>query len=169
LASFLVKRLGLRQKLQRSARRSFQVLDVLPLGRSQRLCVVRCYDRTFLIGLGDKELCSISELDQAVVDNDLAKEPTSPRTAARPFGDWLAPLLRPAGNAPAAAAPAPAAAAASAATRAEGERATRQRVAQDLLARLEQELPELELASQRPAAPPRPREASSLGRGGLLG
>lgn len=170
LASFLVKRLGLRQKLLRSARRSFQVLDVLPLGRGQRLCVVRCYDRTFLIGAGDKELCSITELDQAVVDNDLAKEPPSARRPARPFGDWLAPLLRPAGG-QAAAAPAPAAAAPApaAATRAEGERATRQRVAQDLLARLEQELPELELASQRPAAPARPREASSLGRGGLLG
>lgn len=172
LASFLVKRLGLRQKLLRSARRSFQVLDVLPLGRGQRLCVVRCYDRTFLIGVGDKELSSIAELDQGVVDNDLAKERQAAPRAGRSFGEWLSPLLK----AERAAAPAPTAgpapavpAAPAAAARPESDRSARQRVAQDLLARLEQELPELELASQRPAAAPRPREASGLGRGGLLG
>lgn len=48
---------------RRAAARSLQVVDMLPLGGKQRLVVVRCYDRHFLIGVGDKELSSISELD----------------------------------------------------------------------------------------------------------
>src|SRR5687768_8559201 len=40
----------------RASQRSLQVVDLLPLGGKQRLAVVRCYDRTFLIGLGEKEL-----------------------------------------------------------------------------------------------------------------
>ena len=47
----------------RAAKRSLQVLDVLPLGRRQRLMVVRCYDRSFLVGAGEKELTRIAELD----------------------------------------------------------------------------------------------------------
>lgn len=47
----------------RAARRSLQIVDVLPLGGKQRLAVVRCYDRSFIVGLGDKELCLVAELD----------------------------------------------------------------------------------------------------------
>ncbi len=50
----------------RAAQRSMQVMDMLPLGNKQRLCVVRCYDRTFLVGLGDKEMTSIAELDPVI-------------------------------------------------------------------------------------------------------
>ena len=50
----------------RAARRSLQVLDVLPLGGKQRLAVVRCYDRTFLLGLGEKEVGLVSELDAVI-------------------------------------------------------------------------------------------------------
>jgi flagellar biogenesis protein FliO len=173
LASFLIKRLGLRHKLMRSVRRSFEVLDVLPVGKSQRLCVVRCYDRTFLIGVGDRELCSVAELDQAVVENDRSKElarAASPgATGRRAFSEWLGPLAR---VAPAAAkgpstqgasAPGPAVATAAGEP---AERAARQRVAQDLLARLGQSLPELEVAPSRPG---RSRETGGLGRGGVLG
>jgi len=46
-----------------AARRSLQVLDVLPLGGKQRVCVVRCYDRTFALGVGDKEVGLIAEID----------------------------------------------------------------------------------------------------------
>jgi flagellar biosynthetic protein FliO len=46
----------------RAAKRSLQVLDVLPLGGKQKLVVVRCYDRSFLLGLGDKEVRAIAEL-----------------------------------------------------------------------------------------------------------
>jgi len=49
----------------RAARRSLQVLDVLPLSGKQKLVVVRCYDRSFLLGLGEKEVRSIAELDLA--------------------------------------------------------------------------------------------------------
>ena len=51
---------------RRAAQRSLSVLDVLPLGRHQRLAVVRCYDRTFVLGLGDKEVAPIAELDPAI-------------------------------------------------------------------------------------------------------
>lgn len=51
---------------KRAAARNLQVMDVLPLGGKQRLAVVRCYDRTFLLGLGEKELTSISELDAVI-------------------------------------------------------------------------------------------------------
>lgn len=47
----------------RAAKRSMQVLDVLPLGGKQKLVVVRCYDRSFLLGVGDKEVRSIAELE----------------------------------------------------------------------------------------------------------
>ena len=47
----------------RAAKRSLQVVDMLPLGSKQRLAVVRCYDRTFLLGLGEKEVSLVSELD----------------------------------------------------------------------------------------------------------
>ena len=50
----------------RASKRSLQVLDLLPLGGKQRLCVVRCYDRTFALGLGDKEVSLIAELDAVV-------------------------------------------------------------------------------------------------------
>jgi flagellar biosynthetic protein FliO len=51
---------------RRAAARSLQVIDVLPLGGKHRLAVVRCYDRTFLLGLGEKELSAISELDGVI-------------------------------------------------------------------------------------------------------
>ncbi|MCE9593745.1 MAG: flagellar biosynthetic protein FliO [Planctomycetes bacterium] len=50
----------------RAAQRSLQIMDVLPLGGKQRLAVVRCYDRTFALGLGDKEVSLISELDGVI-------------------------------------------------------------------------------------------------------
>jgi len=82
----------------RAARRSLQVLDVLPLAGKQKLVVVRCYDRSFLLGLGEKELQTIAELET------VAPQPASPvpslsaasagaakprTTAARSFGTDL--------------------------------------------------------------------------------
>lgn len=43
--------------------RSLEIVDVLPLSPKQRMCVVRCYDRCFLVGVGDKEVTHIAELD----------------------------------------------------------------------------------------------------------
>ena len=50
----------------RAAQRSLQVIDVLGLGGKRKLAVVRCYDRTFLVGLGDRELSAIAELDPVI-------------------------------------------------------------------------------------------------------
>jgi flagellar biogenesis protein FliO len=71
LALVLLLGVGFRKLISRTvaaraAQRSMQVMDMLPLGNKQRLCVVRCYDRTFLIGLGDKELTSVAELDPVI-------------------------------------------------------------------------------------------------------
>ena len=57
---FLAERLKVR-----AAKRSLQVLDVLPLSGKQKLVVVRCYDRSFLLGVGEKEVRAIAELDGA--------------------------------------------------------------------------------------------------------
>jgi flagellar biosynthetic protein FliO len=90
----------------RAARRSLQVMDVLPLGGRQRLAVVRCYDRTFLLGLGDKEVSLVSELDGVLA-------PTEPAAASSAesasFADLLVRAQPPAGpRAPVGATPKPA-------------------------------------------------------------
>src|SRR4030095_14193516 len=51
----------------RAARRSLQVLDVLPLSGKQKLVVVSCYDRSFLLGLVETEGRAIAELDGATL------------------------------------------------------------------------------------------------------
>lgn len=84
----------------RAAKRSLQVLDVLPLSGKQKLVVVRCYERSFLLGVGEKEVRAIAELD-----------PVPPTRAAGPGPSFSAALegelvLQPA---PAAARPATAA------------------------------------------------------------
>ena len=70
-----------------AARRSLQVLDVLSLGGKQRVCVVRCYDRTFALGVGDKEVGLIAEIDVAV---SMPKDGSPAHRA--PFGAVLARL-----------------------------------------------------------------------------
>ena len=68
LALFAALGFGFRRLLAgnlrgRAAKRSLQTLDVLPLGSKQRLAVVRCYDRSYLIGIGEKEISLLAELD----------------------------------------------------------------------------------------------------------
>ena len=65
----------------RAARRSLRVVDVLPLGGSKRLVVVHCYERVFLVGQGDKELCVIAELDSEATTRE--KDGPAPAAAAR--------------------------------------------------------------------------------------
>ncbi|MFN0244928.1 MAG: FliO/MopB family protein [Planctomycetota bacterium] len=52
----------------KAAQRSLQIVDVLPLSNKQRVCVVRCYDRTFALGVGEKEIGLIAELDMSHTD-----------------------------------------------------------------------------------------------------
>lgn len=54
----------------RAARRDLQVLDMLPLGGKRQLAVVRCYDRTFALGLGEKDVTLVAELDRDAVELD---------------------------------------------------------------------------------------------------
>jgi flagellar biogenesis protein FliO len=63
----------------RAGQRSMSVVDVLPLGGKRQLAVVRCYDRTFLLGLGERDVSLVTELD---VDEDV--EGTLPQRAAKP-------------------------------------------------------------------------------------
>ena len=62
----------------RAASRSLQIVDLLPLGGKQRLAVVRCYDRTFALGLGEKEVSLVAEIDPAHAE---AKKPAEPSKA----------------------------------------------------------------------------------------
>jgi flagellar biogenesis protein FliO len=66
LLGFAFRKLVTRTLSARAAQRQMQVMDVLPLGGKHKLCVVRCYDRTFLIGVGEKELSQIAELDPVI-------------------------------------------------------------------------------------------------------
>jgi flagellar biogenesis protein FliO len=50
----------------------------LPLGGKQRLAVVRCYDRTFALGLGEKEVSLVAEIDPV---HAAAKKPAEPGPA----------------------------------------------------------------------------------------
>lgn len=96
-------------KLRTSAgARSLQVMDVLPLGSKQRLAVVRCYDRTFALGLGEKEIALIAELDAVIAP---ATEAAPARADSHAFKDLLERLQRaPKVREPKPRAPAPAAA-----------------------------------------------------------
>ena len=71
----------------RAAKRSLRVVDVLPLGGKKRLAVVRVYDRTFVLGLGDKSVNLVSELDGASAGEALA-EATSAAKAPRSGAAW---------------------------------------------------------------------------------
>ncbi|MEW6073155.1 MAG: flagellar biosynthetic protein FliO [Planctomycetota bacterium] len=62
VVGWLLRRLLGRAIRMRAARRSLEIVDLLPLGGRQRLVVVRCYDRSFLVGLGEKEVHPIAEL-----------------------------------------------------------------------------------------------------------
>jgi flagellar biogenesis protein FliO len=59
---------------RRAGQRSLQLLELLPLGGKRQLGVVRCQDRSFLIGLGEREVHPIAELTS----------PGDPSPASRP-------------------------------------------------------------------------------------
>ncbi len=63
---WLFKKLVAGNLRARASKRSLEIMDVLPLGGKQKLAVVRCYDRTFVLGLGDKEVGLIAELDAVI-------------------------------------------------------------------------------------------------------
>ena len=63
----------------RASRRELAVLDVLPLGGKRQLAGVRCFDRTFALGLGERDVSLVAELDHDAVAKDRAeREPGDP-------------------------------------------------------------------------------------------
>jgi flagellar biogenesis protein FliO len=149
LGAFLVRRMAGGVLAERAGKRGMQVLDALPLGGRKRAVIVRCHDRTFLLGVGEKEVCSIAELDAEAVAVDQARERTggAGRSGfAALLGGAADDVLQPqqAG--------------------AEREREARQKVAAELLEKL------AEQRGERPVRPARgERVADLISRGGVLG
>ncbi len=79
---------------RRAAKRALRVVDALPLNGRVKLVVVSCYDRNFLLGLGDKDVRSIAELDTEEA-HELVRPSIPPRSEApEPFGAALARAAR---------------------------------------------------------------------------
>jgi len=93
--AYLFRRLILKTMQRRASGRSLQILDVLPLGGKQRLCVVRCYDRTFALGLADHGVNLISELDPVIGEDVITQTPS--KADVKAFEDALrqAPIVPP--------------------------------------------------------------------------
>jgi flagellar biosynthetic protein FliO len=85
--AFLFRRLIQKTLRTKAAGRSLQVLDVLPLGGKQRLCVVRCYDRTFALGVADHGVSLVGELDPVIGEQRPAMRPSA--ADAQAFADAL--------------------------------------------------------------------------------
>jgi len=58
----------------RASKRDLHILDVLPLGNKRQLAVVRCYDRTFALGLGERSVDLVAELDSEAIDHDRSNQ-----------------------------------------------------------------------------------------------
>lgn len=57
--------------IRKADERALQVCDVLPLGGKQKMAVIRCYDRSFFLGISDHQIDLIAELDaNAIGAND---------------------------------------------------------------------------------------------------
>lgn len=69
----------------RAAKRSLSVIDVLPLGGRRQLVVVRCYDRTLALGLGDRDVSLLAELDTEFVAVEVAKSAEGTARAKQQF------------------------------------------------------------------------------------
>lgn len=81
-----VRRVALGAWRVRAARRTLRVVDVLPLGGRRQMVVVRCYDRTFALGLGEKEVSLVAELDTDFVTAETTKAAGAPAQRQQPVG-----------------------------------------------------------------------------------
>lgn len=73
----------------RAAKRSLQIVDALPLGGKKRLCVVRCYDRTFALGIGDREVSVVAELDPVIGQESVSAPEAIPEADRQAFLEAL--------------------------------------------------------------------------------
>jgi flagellar biogenesis protein FliO len=78
VAGLLLKRVISGSLKARASKRSLAVVDVLPLGGKRQLAVVRCYDRTFALGLGDKGVSLVAELDAVIGKEETAETNSEP-------------------------------------------------------------------------------------------
>ncbi|MEM7306767.1 MAG: flagellar biosynthetic protein FliO [Planctomycetota bacterium] len=83
---------------RRGSRRALQTLDVLSLGSRQRVAVVRCYDRSYLLGLGDKEVRLLAELDADESEPAEAPDDTALNAVGHTAGGFLDALRSRAGE-----------------------------------------------------------------------
>ncbi|MFT5048633.1 MAG: flagellar biogenesis protein FliO [Chlamydiales bacterium] len=74
---------------RRASGRSLRLVDVLPLGGKQRLGVVRCYDRTFLLGLGERDVTLVAELDSIIGAEPAGKPVAGTKVAKEDFVQLL--------------------------------------------------------------------------------
>ncbi|MFT5200137.1 MAG: flagellar biogenesis protein FliO [Planctomycetota bacterium] len=79
----------------KGSRRSLEIVDVLPMGSRRQVAVVRCYDRTFALGMGEKTVSLLAELDADMVQNERNKNTTGGKKAAGAARNGLGSLLRP--------------------------------------------------------------------------
>ena len=104
LLAFGLKRLVSNSALGlRKGRRGMQVVEVLSLGSRRQMAVVRCYDRTFALGLGEKSVSVIAELDAEVVQADAPEAPAAvaaPNLVPRPQRAQTRPTPQPARSGP---------------------------------------------------------------------
>jgi flagellar biogenesis protein FliO len=94
------KRLSAGSLRGRAGRRALQTLDVLPLGGRAKVAVVRCYDKSYLIGIGDKEIRLLDALDAAETETDEAPELSALNAVGRTAGGFLAALKARVGEVP---------------------------------------------------------------------
>lgn len=82
-----IKRLAGRGRGLRGTKRGLQIVEVLSLGGRRQLAVVRCYDRTFALGLGEKDVSLVAELDPVEVPAPAGTEdPTGDPSLESPKG-----------------------------------------------------------------------------------
>lgn len=73
-----------------SDRKGLVMLDMLPLGGRRQLAIVRCYDRTFALGLGEKDVRFIAELDSVAAPEPNNAEARSASSAViDPFEEMI--------------------------------------------------------------------------------
>ena len=70
----------------KGSKRSLEIVDVLPMGNRRQVAVVRCYDRTFALGLGEKSVALLAELDAEMVQNERQKTGVAGKSEAPATG-----------------------------------------------------------------------------------
>ncbi|MDF1839428.1 MAG: flagellar biosynthetic protein FliO, partial [Planctomycetota bacterium] len=79
----------------KGSKRSLEIVDVLPMGSRRQVAVVRCYDRTFALGLGEKSVSLLAELDAEMVQNERQKAPGAAKIQPKAAGGGIRSILKP--------------------------------------------------------------------------